>query len=374
MTIFGPAWHELELADLQAFLEDAPSEPLEWEAKGGSELNPGKVRAQVCGFANGYDVGYLILGAQEGDGGWTLGGIVFPNGDPASDISDLIASGGVTPYPDGLSVRSFEVGGGRHVAVVRIPPVAVPPCTTRGTLFERVSGKTIAVTDPVRVSALFQRGDSARAHAQAVAERAASAAMGLGRRRDPGDIQLALGLAASGYQPDISSRLFAGLLDAAMREQMKALAARDILTHPSGAPFVRTTTQDALALAIDPTHEFGDGWIVRADWAGGVGLHWGAAMQSVAVETITERLGWAWTAAEAVMAMLDPLGPRYVHVIAAGGPFPINRDPPRPWPRVRRGPLPAGVSDDVLASIRRELQRARGHFVLEDGPELGGSL
>jgi hypothetical protein len=164
MTVFGPSWDALQLEDLEAFLQDAPAEPLNWEAK--ADLNHGSVRKQVCGF--------LILGAQEkAGGGWTLDGLRFPGQDPPTAVTDLLTSGGVTPYPDGLDVRSFAVGDGKHVAVIRIPPVATPPCMTHGAVFERVAGKTIPVTDPARLASLFARGDGAKQAGIAKAEQLA---------------------------------------------------------------------------------------------------------------------------------------------------------------------------------------------------------
>jgi hypothetical protein len=84
MTIFGPSWAQLQLPDVEAFLQDAPSEPLEWEAKG--DFDPNSIRRQVCGFANSHNGGYLILGAQRRGDSWTLDGVGFPNGDLPSDV------------------------------------------------------------------------------------------------------------------------------------------------------------------------------------------------------------------------------------------------------------------------------------------------
>ena len=69
MTIFGVPWEELTLEHLSDFLHDGASEPLLWDAK--RELSKSGIRAQVCGFANGYETGYLILGADQAkDGKW----------------------------------------------------------------------------------------------------------------------------------------------------------------------------------------------------------------------------------------------------------------------------------------------------------------
>lgn len=63
MTIFGAPLHELTLETLREFMASAEDEPLLWEAKA-TQISPGEVRKQVCGFANSHDGGYLILGAD----------------------------------------------------------------------------------------------------------------------------------------------------------------------------------------------------------------------------------------------------------------------------------------------------------------------
>jgi hypothetical protein len=68
VTIFGVPWTELDLPDVEAFLEQADDEPLLWEAKG-TQLDPNEVRRQVCGFANSHEGGFLILGASRAKGG-----------------------------------------------------------------------------------------------------------------------------------------------------------------------------------------------------------------------------------------------------------------------------------------------------------------
>ena len=103
---------------------------------------------------------------------WTLDGLAFPS-DPTTWISEVVGNGGVNPYPDGLDTRAFRVAGDRLVAVVSIPPVSTPPCNTGGRVYERVSGRTIPVREPLRLAALFERGDQARIAASTRANAAA---------------------------------------------------------------------------------------------------------------------------------------------------------------------------------------------------------
>jgi predicted HTH transcriptional regulator len=143
VTLLGPPLHELTLEDLQRFIDDADAEPLLWEAKG-TELSKEQVRSNVCAFASGRDVAYLLLGAERDGGRWRLSGVEVPGGDPPAWVSDVIGAA-LRPVPQ-VDVKPLPVDG-RHVVVVEVPPVAIPPCISNGTVRERVSGRTIAVKD-----------------------------------------------------------------------------------------------------------------------------------------------------------------------------------------------------------------------------------
>jgi hypothetical protein len=370
MTVFGPDWDVLRLEDLAAFLQDAPSEPLVWEAKG--DASRGSVRKQVCGFANGYDTGYLILGVQQGsDGAWTLDGVAFPNGDPPNAITDMLANGGVTPYPDGLEVNPFDVGDGKHVAVVRIPPVATPPCNTAGIVYERVSGKTIPVTDPMRLSALFGRGDAARRDAELKAERAALSV----RDRAPAErdaVQIAIGLAAAGYAPDIGSRLFSRRFETGLQASIQRVLAGDLLIGPAGPRIDRRVTQEAIMLRSPAEHRLGWSWTVRGSWDGAIGLHWTVNVPRTSIDVIVDQvLEAALASGDEVLDILAPSGPRYLYVIVMLGETPLvysgfpDTEPVPEQLFVQRGPLEPGGRGDVLASIKRELERATGLMAYE---------
>lgn len=273
MTIFGVDWNELTLERIEQFLADSGPEPLLWEAKG-VRVDRGEVRRQVCGFANSHDGGYLIIGADESDGVWSLDGVEFPD-EPPLWISSVVGDGGVTPYPDGLDTRSFSRAEGRYVAVVRIPPMATPPCNTHGTVYERVSGRTISVREPLRLAALFERGDGARTRANNKAALAAATAMLRGAgHRDYADefIQFGLGVAAAGYAPDIASRLFSQGVEHDVWAIFEAVLQTDMLQpHPL---ILTETTQDSRILETERNHRLGDSWSLRISWDGAVGIWW----------------------------------------------------------------------------------------------------
>lgn len=377
MTIFGVRWEDLRLAELERFLADAGPEPLLWEAKG-VEASAGQVRRQVCAFANSHDGGYLIIGASQGDDGtWTLDGVEFPD-EPPTWVANVVGNGGVNPYPDGLDTKSLATADGRYVAVVRVPSTPTPPCNAHGTVYERVSGRTIPVREPLRLSDLFARGDEARREAQSTADNAARGMLYAGRdleRYGPKHTQFGLGVAAVGYLPDLASRIFSRAFEG------RVLACIGALDHgPSiaGRPRVlATVAQDLRQFVSEGTEPLlGRSWIVRATWHGDIGIFWTMAIESQEIDTIHSTIDGpirqAWTAADELLGALGAQGARYLQLdVAGGGNFPPNEfdplfamDPLRTV--VGRGPLTAGVHETVLTSIERELRRAAGQMAYEE--------
>jgi hypothetical protein len=370
MTIFGPALHDLTIGDLQRFLGDAKPEALLWEAKG-IEANAGTVRKQVCGFANSHDGGYLIIGADESGGSWTLDGVEFPE-EPPTWISNIVGNRGVNPYPDGLDTQPIPTSDGRHVAVVRIPPVATPPCNAHGTVYERVSGRTISVREPLRLAELFARGDQAKKDAEAKAYTAAREIMAFGRDRDryqPSRVQFGLGLSAAGFLPDIPSRLFSRAFEGCVISCIGTLAhGPDIAGRPR---FQHGFTQDSRWFTSDGTDELlGRSWLVRATWHGAVAIYWVHGLNQGAIDRLFDPdespVDQAWAAAEEILGILESHGPRYLELMVAGGEFPPNTGGQgQVLTVVGRGPIDPGVDPAVLDSMKRELQRATGQMAYE---------
>jgi predicted HTH transcriptional regulator len=151
VTIFGVPWQKLGLEHVGRFLEGAGREALTWEAKG-TELRADQVTKHVGGFANAADGGYLLLGFEPVDDEWRTSGLDFPGGDPPVWISNVVRTT-LRPRPR-IDVRDWDVSG-RRAAVVRVDPVADPPCVTSGgQVFERVSGATVLVADPTELGRL----------------------------------------------------------------------------------------------------------------------------------------------------------------------------------------------------------------------------
>jgi hypothetical protein len=75
---------------------------------------------------------------------------------------------------------------------------------------------------------------------------------------------------------------------------------------------------------------------------------------------VEHRVGPAWRLAHKVVQHLNRFGDFYVTVLFAGGNFPRRPGPADEILAMRRGPLLAGVDDDHLASLGRELLRSVG--------------
>jgi Putative DNA-binding domain len=202
VTIFGVPWDDLSLEHLESFLASAGGEGLTWEAKGVELPHPGSVAKHLCGFANAVDGGYLLLGAERAsDGSWTISGVEFPGGDPPVWVTNIART--LSPMPR-VDVRDWK-GKSGQVAVVRIDPVAEPPCmTSGGQVFERVSGQTVPVVDPGELGRLYGRGEVAVERARKDATEAAR--LSLAEHGSP--FRFGLGLAAVEYESGIESRLF----------------------------------------------------------------------------------------------------------------------------------------------------------------------
>jgi hypothetical protein len=328
------------------------------------------VRKEICGFANGRQTAFLILGATKNEGVWRLDGVDL-GGDPPTWISDVVA-GGLRPQP-AVDVRSIEVDGGKHVAVVEVPPVAIAPCICRGTVYERVSGRTIPITEPLRLAELYGRGDTVKNQAMS-----AAANLSVELFQDPdlpgvGDEwpRISVAVAATGQAADISSVLFSREYETELDRVAKEVLAPNpgMVPDPFGPRFQLGFEQSNRFVDCQDLHGHNRPiyWHVRAIWNGAVGVYATWEIDSVFAEHIAEVLITpAWRSAAMLVDRLGGFGPTYSQILVEGKTALIGRDgKPMGLTRLNRGPTETTADEDEIRSIYRELRRATGQSIYE---------
>ncbi len=305
MDFFGVPWEDLTLDGLRAFLDGADDEGVTWEAKGPDPNHPEArfearhVYRSVCGLANTLG-GFVVVGASrdDEDAPWTLPGVRIPHAEPKTWLADAVTT--LRPRPR-FESHAWDVGDGRTAAVVAVEPVAVPPCMTAGgEIYERVSSKTVRVTDPLVLARLLERGDAARRGAEEGAKAAVRVAIGDDSLRRDELFRVVVAMRATGYEPDISSRLFRRSTTDAIAEIVKARLKSDRDTYVHAAnPFWRQdrygvrTVKTAVDL-VDLVGGFGDAYFV-SELAGGGVVYLGDEWGGVKTEIGGSRLIGRWT-------------------------------------------------------------------------------
>jgi hypothetical protein len=364
-TPFGVDWDELNLPSLRQYLAGAEHEPLLWECKG-KKLHPASVRKAVCAFANGHDPGYLILGAEESGDGWKVTGFAFPE-EPPKWVSETVRDG-VRPYPL-LDVKAWPIAENskRPVAVVRVEPVATPPCNSGGTVYERISGASVSVKDPTRLANLYTRGDNARRDAQGNADTLAGELINDMTHPDGMNIysRFALALSATGNPADIGSRLFTESYELNLREIVKrrlsAVEGRDPGTNTE-------LQQDSLKLWTTRPDQMACRklWTVRVHWSGTVAIQYQTPHQPAPVDALADgAITDAWIAASELIGALKGYGPSYMTLRIYGATGTRDRWGNSLEATVRQGPVELPPVTTVVARVKRELQRAAGDAVYE---------
>jgi hypothetical protein len=389
--LFGVPWAELKRSHLESFLDDAGEEGVTWEAKGGGEdqvhPHPGSLRKAACGLANQIG-GYLIIGASHKEGKWRLDGIEAPAEEPGLWIGQILR--GLQPVPRFEVSDGFELDDKKVAFVIKIEPVANPPCMTPdGRVFERVSGETLPVEDPALLDRLLRRGEHARGRAEHFARRAAERAIALPDWPSQHSVSIAVGLASVGRETeDISSRLFTEpthdaivksiweLLEDIQPEQVDVGQRQDAYTAIADSPANNHYDVDGqTVVGIIRTSRF-----LQANWDGSVGA--GAWFSDDPLQGAIhpdQLIAKCWREAAVIGQRLGGYGPAYLHVLVAVAKSgkvevygqearPAGRPPPK---ETLYAKLPAQTAmgrlldtadpdEDIINSLRRELQRAGG--------------
>jgi hypothetical protein len=374
MTLFGPPLHDLKLEDIQAFLNDADAEPLLWEAKG-TELRKDGVRKEVCGFANGHQTAYLVLGAvfDQSSRTWSLPGFAFPGDDPPAWVSSVVQQ--LQPEPR-VDVEPIPLDDG-HVAVVEVPPIAIPPCFHNGTVYERISGQTVPVKSPLRLSELYGRGEAAQARAENAAKHWAhellhDESVG-GHHEDPEGPRFTVAVNATGNPPDISSRLFTRRFEERQREIVSENLEAITSNAPFGPEYRQWQEQDNYWLEVDAriASQLSSYWHVRVVWDGTAVVRNQVPQGELPPpdQLFEYAIKPAWVTAAKLVDAIAGYGPTHVAFMVETGKKRQRRSGAEPererYDLQRRMPQPE-PDEPAFASVDRELRRAFGERVFED--------
>ncbi|MGD9571612.1 MAG: helix-turn-helix domain-containing protein [Thermoleophilia bacterium] len=362
---FGVPWGELNLKRLEAFFAEADPavEPLTWEAKG-TELRGERVRREVCGFANQLG-GFLVLGARVDGGRWVLDGVTFPGGEPRTWL-EQVSREQLSPQPE-VEAVSWSVGDGRHVAVLRVERVAVPPCLLDGRVYQRVSGRSEPIRDQAVLLDLTRRGEAA---VSAAYERAGDIATDMVRWPDlqSPEAATAISLAITPVEAarEAASRVFRQSWDHIVAQQLRQL----IDLPPPMASMLQfgfRHSQSYSKVMIEGPGLFGATWAVRSYASGSVGVSRLSPGPLTVSDACGRRsLGELWNIAAHLVRELEGRPPAALAISTAGrGPRGSLKDLTGPVYL----PLPAveDVDDTARAVIERDLLRRQG--IVAHGPE-----
>ncbi len=387
MDFFGVPWEDLTLDGLRAFLDGADDEGVTWEAKGPDPNHPEArfearhVYRSVCGLANTLG-GFVVVGASrdDEDAPWTLPGVRIPHAEPKTWLADAVTT--LRPRPR-FESHAWDVGDGRTAAVVAVEPVAVPPCMTAGgEIYERVSSKTVRVTDPLVLARLLERGDAARRGAEEGAKAAVRVAIGDDSLRRDELFRVVVAMRATGYEPDISSRLFRRSTTDAIAEIVKARLKSDRDTYVHAAnPFWRQDRYGVRTVKTDPPPDYQPpprAWSVAVGWDGSVSLRCAAGDRGLGIALLFEDiLVPAWNAAVDLVDLVGGFGDAYfVSELAGGGVVYLGDE----WGGVKteiggsrligRWTEITSPSEELVDSVRRELLRSLTFPAHEPEPAL----
>lgn len=276
--IFGKPLDHLTLEDLRAFLNDAGDEPLTWELKGdekaGRWVRREQVIENVCGFANSDRGGVLLVGGHKRKGaeGWDLPGLSRPQDEPGPLLEKWVRTGFIRPPRTQVKVWN---DGDLVAAAVAVSPTPDPPCVTRdGQVFQRTSGETVAVRDPVAMARLVDAGRNAWQKAHIRVERTTTRLLTIGDPRPDRDweltwhpVILAVAVSSTGLPADVEVRPF---IEGTAKYLETVSQALPKLPYDARLAF-RFINQETHAWTALHFHR---GWTVMLDREGAAGVGW----------------------------------------------------------------------------------------------------
>jgi hypothetical protein len=354
--LFDEPWEELSVESVERFLADVDDEGLLWEAKGTKVPHRDSIRKEVCGFANAVG-GYLIIGAEQGANGWTLPGITFPHAEPATWVSSLIVDGGVSPLPV-FDAKPFGRDEGRKAVVVKVEPVAVPPCiTASGLVFQRVTGQTPPVTDQRVLADLIEKGTAARTRAEAFALQAARRLLAEPMGFGPAASVFAVALCATGGPEDKSAVLF----DETRALRFEKLASEQLQPDSLDQYGVQSAIRQDSLLAWSISKDRTSGTTAAAFWDGSVAVVCSHNGNDYLVPTLTGDVRRFWRGLAAAVQLFGGVSEAHLAIALKTSHAALHR-PGREVPRtdVRRWTEARQPSEEELDGAVRELERGFG--------------
>jgi hypothetical protein len=359
-TPFGATWDALTLDTMRAFFAEAGDEGLTWEAKS-TDIRREHVVEAASAFGNSPLGGYLVLGARQAKKGgpWTVNGWPF-RGEPKAWVSTTLMADTVRPRPS-FDVEAWPIDDERHLAVVSIRPVAVPPViTNHGQVWERLSGLSKQVQDPAQMRELVRRGEQAMAEAQRIAEGGRHDLMAAPPKQRR--CSIIVSMASPALIGDVSPVVF---------RRSSYQAAVDLLNGPLGFPPISGYQQNRMGgdvgqgaiTLFNASFSEEEGYSLRIGRHGSVAVGQSAGIVDDGLRAVADgadRLLRTWKAAADLVLAFAGEAPVYAAVGLGSSKF--------GWTEMARWTQVPGPWDDDLAAVMRDARRTLGRDEWEPEP------
>jgi hypothetical protein len=213
--------------------------------------------------------------------------------------------------------KSWPVADDRHVVVLRVEPVAVPPCLVDGRVFQRVSGRSDPILDQSVLLDLTRKGIAALERARNAAVNGAIALAFREQRLK--SHSLAIALAPSAPDANASRRVFWRSWDAIVAEQLGELS--ELPRSWGVSPGLRGEHhRTSSTMKLEGAGYSGATWIVESHSDGTIAVAWRDDADSVGVnEAVSDYwLGKPWRIAADLSLSLGGRGPAFLAVATSG--------------------------------------------------------
>jgi hypothetical protein len=249
--------------------------------------------------------------------------------------------------------------------------------TRGGQIWERTSGKTVRVTDPLVLARLTERGEKAKADAGSLARSAATTVSQGALRSDRRSVIVVLALRATGYDEDVSGHLFRKSTAEAMGKIIADHLKQDRDTR-NPPPSIQTQQDRLSATTVHgKLIEYPVGgdriWQVVAFWNGAVGIRCEGNDPQVGIEILFDDVIIpAWRAAARIVPLLGGYGSAHLVLDARAMVITgMEGDVPQNvlGESIQSGLDSVEVDPVVVERLKREVLRSTGRPAWEPEPE-----